>query len=124
MNSQDLILEYIKAYNAKDIGAMMALFGEGCLFENVSGGKVTVCTQSKTELESLARQSAAVFATREQKVISLTEGQGRVIAEIDYHAILQSDLSPDLKSGSELNLRGVSVFEISGGKIARLTDYS
>jgi hypothetical protein len=124
MNAQDLILEYIQAYNAKDIGAMMALIDDGCVFENISGGKVTVRTQSKTELESLARQSAAVFATREQKVISLTEGQGRVIAEIDYHAILQSDLSPDLKAGSELNLRGVSVFEISGGKIVRLTDYS
>jgi hypothetical protein len=44
--------------------------------------------------------------------------------EIDYHAVLQADLSPDLKGGSELNLRGISVFEFSGGNIVRLSDYS
>lgn len=124
MSARDLILEYIKAYNAKDVSAMVAFFDDACVFENISGGKVTVRTEGKTELESLARKSAAAFATREQKVVSLTEGQGRIVAEIDYRAILQSDLSPDLRAGSELNLRGVSVLELSGGKIVRLTDYS
>jgi hypothetical protein len=124
MSAQETILGYIKAYNAKDVGAMLAFFDDACVFENVSGGKVTVRTEGKAELEGLARKSASAFATREQKVLSLTEGQGRIVAEIDYHAVLQSDLSPDLKAGSEFNLRGVSVLELSGQKIVRLTDYS
>ena len=124
MSNQDLLLGYIQAYNAKDVSGMLTYFGEGCVFENISGGKVTVHTRGKTELETLATRSAAAFAAREQKVVSLTEGQGRIVAEIDYHAVLQADLSPDLKAGSELNLRGVSVLELSGGKIVRLTDYS
>ena len=124
MSAHDLILGYIKAYNAKDVSAMLTFFDDGCVFENISSGKVAVRTEGKTELEALARRSAAAFATREQKVVSLTEGQGRIVAEIDYHAVLQSDLSPDLKAGSELKLRGVSVLELSGGKIVRLTDYS
>ena len=36
----------------------------------------------------------------------------------------QADLSPDLKAGSRLDLRCVSVFELAGGKILRLSDYS
>jgi ketosteroid isomerase-like protein len=32
--------------------------------------------------------------------------------------------TPDLKAGSRLELRGVSVFEFAGGKIVRLSDYS
>ena len=102
MSAQDLILGYIKAYNAKDVSTMLTFFDYACVFENISGGKVTVRTEGKTELETLARRSAAAFATREQKVVSLTEGQGRIVAEIDYHAVLESDLSPDLKAGSEL----------------------
>ena len=94
------------------------------MFENISGGKVTVRTEGKAELEALARRSADAFAWREQKVVSLTEGQGRIAAEIDYHAVLQADLSPELKAGSRLDLRAISIIEFSGGKIVRLSDYS
>jgi hypothetical protein len=124
MSARDLLLGYIKAYNAKDVSAMLAFFDDACVFENISGGKVTVRTEGKAELEGLARRSAEAFATREQRVLSLTEGQGRIVAEIDYHAVLRADLSPDLKAGSRLDLRGVSVFELAGGKILRLSDYS
>jgi len=124
MNNEILFLEYIRAYNAKDVSAMLTFFDEDCVFENVSGGKVTAHTKGKAELESLARESVGAFASREQKVISITQGQGRIVAEIEYHAVLQADLTPDLKAGNRLDLRGVSVVEIAGGKIVRLTDYS
>jgi steroid delta-isomerase-like uncharacterized protein len=124
MSDRALILGYIEAYNAKDVGAMLTFFHDECVFENIAAGKVTVRTEGKAEFATLARKSAEAFATREQKVISLTEGQGRMVAEIDYHAVLQADLSPELKAGSRLELRGVSVFELAGGKIVRLSDYS
>jgi len=124
MNDRELLQEYIRAYNANDVGRMLTFFDENCVFENVSGGKVNVRTKGKAELEALARKAASAFAWREQKVISLTEGQGRIAAEIDYHALLQADLAPNLKAGSRLDLRGVSVLEFVGGKIVRLTDYS
>ena len=124
MSTKDLFLGYLKAYNAKDVSAMLTFFDNECVFENIAGGKVTVRTEGKRELEALARQSAEAFASREQKVISLIEGPGRIAAEIDYHAVLQADLSPEMKAGSHLNLRGVSVCEFSGEKIVRLSDYS
>jgi hypothetical protein len=124
MSGKDLLLAYIQAYNPKDVTAMLNFFDDACVFENIFAGRVTVRTQTKAELEALARRSAEAFASREQKVLSLTEGPGRIVAEVDYHAIFQADLSPDLKAGSELKLRGVSVLEHSGGKITRLTDYS
>ena len=48
----------------------------------------------------------------------------KLAAEIDYHALLQADLSPELKAGTRLELRGVSILEFADGKIVRLTDYS
>jgi ketosteroid isomerase-like protein len=124
MSNQDLFLGYIRAYNTYDLTGLLGFFAEGCVFENISSGKVTVRANGKTELEALARQSAEVFAERQQKVITWTESQDRIAAEIDYHAILRKDLSPELKAGSHLELRGVSICEFRGGKIVRLSDYS
>ena len=124
MSGKDLFLSYIKTYNAKEVAAMMAFFADDCVFENISGGKVTVRTNGKAELEALATKAVQAFASREQRVVTLTEGPGRIVAEIDYHAVLQADLSPEMKAGSRVDLRGVSVCEFAAGKIVRLSDYS
>jgi ketosteroid isomerase-like protein len=124
MSGRELFIGYIKAYNAKDVSRMLSLFDDNCVFENISAGKVTVRAQDKAELEALARKSADAFSSREQRVLTLTSGQGALVAEIEYQGVLQADLTPDLKAGSHLELRGVSVFEFSGGKIVRLSDYS
>jgi len=124
MSGKDLFLKYVAAYNLIDVDAMLAFFDDACVFENISGGKVTVRTAGKAELAALARRSAAAFASREQEILSLIEGPGKVVAEIDYHAVLQADLSPEMKAGSRLQLRGVSVCEIAGDRIIRLSDYS
>ena len=124
MNAKNLFLEYLTAYNAKDVEAMLALFDESCVFENVSGGKVTVRTTGKVELAALAKRSAEAFASREQKLLTMIEDHGKIAAEIDYHGVLQADLSPEMKAGSRLDLRGVSICDFSRGKIVRLVDYS
>jgi steroid delta-isomerase-like uncharacterized protein len=124
MSDKELFLGYIKAYNARDVSGMLDFFADDCVFENFAAGKVTVRTQGKTELEALARRSADAFSSREQTVLTLTGGQGGLVAEIDYRGVLQADLTPELKAGNHLELRGVSVFEFSGGKIVRLSDYS
>ncbi len=124
MTNKELFLGYLKAYNAKDVTTMLTFFDDACVFENISRGKVTVRTNGKAELGALARKAAQAFASREQKVLSLTEEDGRVVAEIDYHAVLIADLSPELKAGARLDLRGVSVCEFANGKIIRLSDYS
>ncbi len=124
MTDRELFLEYINAYNAQDVSRMLTCFDERCVFENVSAGKVTARAEGLAELEALARRSARAFASRKQEVVSLTEEPGRIVAEINFEAVLQADLTPALTAGSQLQLRGVSVLELSGGKIVRLTDYS
>jgi len=124
MNAREVVSGYTEAYNDKDVSAMLTFFDEGCVFENISGGKITVCTRVKAELEALARQSVEAFVSRNQLMRSITEGQGRLVVEVEFRGVLQADLSTYLKAGSESVLRGVSVFEISGGKITRLSDYS
>jgi len=47
MNDMDVVLLCIRAYNAKDVSGTLAFFDEDCLFENISGGKVTVRAKDK-----------------------------------------------------------------------------
>ncbi len=124
MNEKAVFLQYIRAYNRKDVESMLSFFDENCVFENVSAGKATVHTTGKAELKALAEKSAAAFAWREQKVVLVIREPDRLAAEIEYHGVLQLDLTPELKAGTRLELRGVSVVEFSGQKIIRLTDYS
>jgi len=123
-SDQDLFLAYVRAYNARDVPRMMTFFADGCVFENISGGRLTVRTVGKAELEELARRSADAFESREQRIIWMVESAGRLAVEIEYDAILRTSLSPEMKAGQHLHLRGVSICEIRGGQIVRLSDYS
>ena len=49
MSNKDIFLKYIKAYNAKDVSRMLTFFDEGCVFDNISGGKITIATKGKVE---------------------------------------------------------------------------
>jgi hypothetical protein len=55
MSAQEVLRAYIDAYNAKDVSAMLACFDDACVFENISGGKITVRTKGKAELEDCCR---------------------------------------------------------------------
>jgi hypothetical protein len=48
MSVRDLFLGCIKAYNAKDVCAMLTFFDEACMFESISDGKVTLRTEGGT----------------------------------------------------------------------------
>ncbi len=124
MSARELFQGYIDAYNARDVDRMLSHFAENCVFENISAGKLTVRTQGKPELERLARKSAAAFGWRDQRLQTVLQEQQMLVAEIEFRGELKSDFGPDMKAGTVLQLRGVSVVQFAGRKIARLTDYS
>jgi ketosteroid isomerase-like protein len=128
MTNEQLIRQYIAAYNAKDVPGMMALLHEVIVFENVSTGtpdrtQGITATSGKAEFEALARQSLNVFNSRRQTIRSLTLGDRTAAVEIEYEATLAVDLPNGAKAGEILQLRGVSVFAFSDGKISRISDY-
>ncbi len=121
---ESLIRQYISAYNALNIADMVALLHDVIVFENVSNTNGTTTTSGKVAFEALARQSIGMFRIRQQTIRSLTLGDRTAAVEIDYHAILAIDLPTGAKAGDALTLRGVTIFAVSDGKIARISDYS
>jgi steroid delta-isomerase-like uncharacterized protein len=120
----DLIQSYIAAYNAQDVPGMVALLHELVVFENVSNAQGTTHTQGKAAFEALARQSLGIFRVRQQTVRSITLGDRTAAVEIDYTAVLAVDLPNGPKAGETLQLRGVTIFGFTDGKIVRISDYA
>lgn len=121
---ESLIREYIAAYNAMRVPAMVALLHEVIVFENVSNTNGITTTSGKAAFQELAQQSLGLFRIRQQKIRSLTLGNRTAAAEIEFNAILAVDLPNGAKAGEAFTLRGVTVFAFSDGKIARISDYS
>ncbi|MDR6197426.1 steroid delta-isomerase-like uncharacterized protein [Siphonobacter sp. BAB-5404] len=122
--NKELIEKYIEAYNSKNVPGMIALLEDDVLFENVSNASEGITTHTKVEFERLAVQSLAYFSERKQTIRFITESQNSIAIEIDYQATFAADFPDPTKAGQQLNLRGVSVFEIKEGKITRISDYS
>ncbi|MFD2571988.1 nuclear transport factor 2 family protein [Spirosoma soli] len=121
---EEAILNYIKAYNAKDVPAMLALLDDQILFENVSNSSGTTVTTTKEEFETIARQSLSYFSERKQIIRFSVLSEESAAVEIDYQATLAQDLPNGLKAGQQVQLRGVSLFERRNGKFVRISDYS
>lgn len=121
---ENLIRQYIDAYNRMDVPGMMVLLHDVIVFENVSNTQGITATSGRTDFEAIARQSLPLFRSRRQTIRSLTLGERTAAVEIEYEAVLAIDLPTGPKAGETMQLRGVTMFAFSDGKIARISDYS
>lgn len=121
---KEAIQAYIEAYNSKNVEAMLALVDDEVIFENVSNSSGIITTKTKQDFEKLASQSLGYFIERKQVVRFSVMSVISAAVEIDYRAVLAQDLPNGMRAGQELQLRGVSIFEMKRGKFTRISDYS
>lgn len=122
---EKIIKAYVEAYNDKDVNGMLRDMAANVIFENISGGIVTLSISGLTDLRAQAEQVLPVFTERKQTIRAFSHAGDQVTIAIDYHAVLAIDLPNGLKKGDTLALTGTSVFTFSPeGKIMRLTDIS
>jgi ketosteroid isomerase-like protein len=121
---QQIIGNYIKAYNRFDIEGMLADMHENIVFENISNGEVTLTTKGITQLKNQAEQAGQYFKEREQRITKVEYMGDIVEIDIEYKAILAVDLPNGLKAGDKLELTGKSIFRFKDHKIIELKDIS
>lgn len=113
---KQIVEAFIGYYNALDIENMLHLFTENCTFENVSNSSESISCYGKEELHKIASQALPLFKNRKQTITNWVIGNDKIAVEIDYIATLAT--------GSQLTLKGVSIYEFEGEKIKRLVDFS
>ncbi|TSD64813.1 nuclear transport factor 2 family protein [Inquilinus sp. KBS0705] len=121
---EQIVREYIEAYNNFDIDGMLINLGPLVKFENIAGGKVNMTLLGLPEFKAQAEQAKNLFSTRKQTITALHYNAQQVEVDIDYYGVLAVDLPNGMKKGDELNLTGKSVFVFEGETITAITDIS
>ena len=121
-NLPDIIRDYIEAYNSFDIAGMLACLSNDIEFKNISNGEVNAHINSKAEFETLANMSVSAFESRKQTITRFMTVGEITMVEVDYEAIVATDLPNGWKAGQELSFSGASAFELRGDKIMRIID--
>ena len=123
-NREQLINQYITAYNNFDIDGMLASLDANIQFENISDGVVNMTLNGLSAFKAQAEQAMNIFSSRQQTVTQFKHSPVQTEVDIAYHAVLAADQPNGMKRGDELNLNGKSVFKFSNDKIVGITDIS
>jgi len=121
---EQIINNYVAAYNNFDIDSMLIHLDEDILFNNVSEGKINMTLEGITAFKAQAEKAKSMFSERQQQIIQFKHEDHQTEIDIEYHATLAVDLSDELKKGNKLELKGKSIFKFSQKKIIAITDVS
>lgn len=94
------------------------------VFKNISGDAVNLSLTGKKAFQEQAVQAKHYFLERTQTITSIMHKNNEAEVEVDYTAVLATDLPGGLKKGEMLELKGRSIFTFSGSRIIALTDIS
>jgi len=121
---EEIVRNYVEAYNNFDVDNMVINFDENVVFENVQNNETNMSLKGIAAFKEQAEQAKAYFKTRKQRIKSITHAAQQVEIEIDYCAVLAIDLPNGLKAGEAINLSGRSVFLFESDKVIKLMDIS
>lgn len=121
---EHIIRSYINAYNQFDIPGMVANLHDNIVFKNIQDGETNLLLQEKKEFRQQAELTKTYFKERQQNITSVKHSEDHTEIEIDYYAVLATDMPNGLKKGNELRLTGKSIFKFSDDRIIELTDIS
>lgn len=121
---QNLIEQYIEAYNNFDVEGMLAGLHNDVVFKNIANGEINLQTDGIEAFRNQAEQAKAFFSERTQTITSIRFDESETEVEIDYIAILAMDLPNGMKTGDRLELKGKSIFRFLDGKIIEIQDIS
>ncbi len=119
-----VIADYITAYNAMDVAAMLRCLSDEVHFRNFAGTELTAEAKGRAEFEALAKAGVTAFRERQQTVRRTITVADTTIVEIDYAAVVAMDLPNGWAAGQTLSFSGASCFRVADGKIVALDDQS
>lgn len=121
---EDIIREYVKAYNNFDIESMLKSLHPEIEFINISNGEINLRLSGIDQFREQAEKAKNIFSRRHQEITSFSRPLDSVEVEINYRGTFAIDLSDQIRKGDDIELKGKSVFKFKDEKIIQLTDMS
>lgn len=106
-----LVENYIAAYSAMDVNAMLQGFTDEVVFENYSNDQLDLRLEGKSAFRKQAELACTYFSFRKQTITSWEMLGDKIQIAIKYEAILDMDFPNGLNKGDRLELAGKSIFE-------------
>ena len=110
------IEQLFTAWNSHDPGKVVASFTENIVYEDVPAGHIS---RGRDEVRKWAEGAFAVIENFKFEIVSSSSHNGRGVAEWIWSGTDKGLL----KTGKKFSVRGVSVYEICGGKISRYKEF-
>lgn len=124
ITQEQVIRQYIEAYNAFSVDGMLKLLSPDVRFENWSGVHLTAEASGIEEFRQLAEQAKTMFSEREQRITAVKQSADLVIVSIAYRGQLAVDIPNGPRAGTVLDLNGESEFAFDGHLISKIVDRS
>ncbi len=124
LQKREIIKGYVQSYNDFDVDNMIKHLHKDVIFENYSDGQLSHRTEGIEVFKKQALSAKEYFISREQKIQVWQFKDKQVKINIDYQAILATDLPNGMKKGDTLNLKGTSIFDFQDGEISKIVDES
>ncbi len=121
---EDVIAKYIACYNNRDIDGMISFVTEDVVFENISNAGQSMRLEGKTAMRQVAELSGNAFSYRRQRIVNIVSTGTKAAAEVEFEGKAAVDLPTGVAAGETVKIRGASFFEMRGGLLARVADYS
>ncbi|MEO0816904.1 MAG: nuclear transport factor 2 family protein [Pseudomonadota bacterium] len=121
---EDVIAKYIACYNNRDIEGMIAFVTEDVVFENISNTGQSMRLEGKQAMRQVAELSGNAFSYRRQRIVNIVSTGTKAAAEVEFEGKAAVDLPTGVAAGETVKIRGASFFELRGGLLSRVADYS
>jgi len=121
---EDVIAKYITCYNNRDIDGMISFVTEDVIFENISNAGQSMRLEGKAAMRQVAELSGNAFSYRRQRIVNIVSTGTKAAAEVEFEGKAAVDLPTGVAAGETVKIRGASFFELRGGLLARVADYS
>lgn len=123
-NKEEIIKNYISAYNSFDLDGMCVCLHPEIEFINIDKGEPNLTLNGIDAFKAQAEQAAGIFKVRHQEITAIVYGDNHVEVDIHYTGIFAIDLPNGLKAGDPIEMTGKSVFQFHDGLIIKLVDMS
>ncbi|MEI5985984.1 MULTISPECIES: nuclear transport factor 2 family protein [Sphingobacterium] len=122
---EEIVRNYIQAYNNFDVEGMVQHFSEDVVFENIQNGVTTDSLEGIEAFKEQAESAKSFFEDREQVISELHESSNLIEVRILYTASLAMDISDTMKQGDKIELAGKSYFYFNDqNQVVKLQDLS
>jgi phosphoribosylaminoimidazole-succinocarboxamide synthase len=112
----EIVARYLDAYNRRDAEELIDCVADDVVFENVANAGESLRIEGREAFAGLARQAAAMFASRRQSVRTAVVSGDQVALEIDWTGVPAVDAGRHLHHAPGRTDRPYRRHQLSGGR--------